>query len=112
MATKLSLSASWGFVPGPLNPAVPIPLSFLGDVGVENLSFLTRFGHWLKKLLVELIRGPSFDLYRFTFLHQGATCLPALLTCWVSLIAGQLNANMQHNRANGDTSTKIGVMTP
>ena len=27
-------------------------------------------------------------------------------------IAGQLNANMQHNRANGDTSTKIGVMTP
>jgi len=28
------------------------------------------------------------------------------------LIAGQLNTNMQHNRANGDTSTKIGVMTP
>jgi len=28
------------------------------------------------------------------------------------LIAGQINANMQHNRANGDTSTKIGVMTP
>ena len=28
------------------------------------------------------------------------------------VIAGQLNANMQHNRANGDTSTKIGVMTP
>jgi len=27
-------------------------------------------------------------------------------------LAGQLNANMQHNRANGDTSTKIGVMTP
>jgi len=25
-------------------------------------------------------------------------------------IAGQLNANMQHNRANGDTSTKIGVI--
>jgi len=30
----------------------------------------------------------------------------------VTLLAGQLNANMQHNRANGDTSTKIGVMTP
>jgi len=28
------------------------------------------------------------------------------------IVAGQLNANMQHNRANGDTSTKIGVMTP
>jgi len=28
------------------------------------------------------------------------------------VLAGQLNANMQHNRANGDTSTKIGVMTP
>ena len=27
-------------------------------------------------------------------------------------IAGQINANMQHNRANGDTSTKIGVITP
>jgi len=30
----------------------------------------------------------------------------------VGVLAGQLNANMQHNRANGDTSTKIGVMTP
>ena len=29
-----------------------------------------------------------------------------------NVVAGQLNANMQHNRANGDTSTKIGVMTP
>jgi len=28
------------------------------------------------------------------------------------IVAGQINANMQHNRANGDTSTKIGVMTP
>jgi len=27
-------------------------------------------------------------------------------------VAWQINANMQHNRANGDTSTKIGVMTP
>jgi len=31
---------------------------------------------------------------------------------WFVFIAGQLNANMQHNRANGDTNTKIGVMTP
>jgi len=30
----------------------------------------------------------------------------------IYLLAGQINANMQHNRANGDTSTKIGVMTP
>ena len=28
------------------------------------------------------------------------------------IVAGQINANMQHNRANDDTSTKIGVMTP
>jgi len=27
-------------------------------------------------------------------------------------IAGQLSAEKQHNRAHGDTSTKIGVMTP
>jgi len=28
------------------------------------------------------------------------------------IVAGQINANMQHSRANGDTSTKIGVVTP
>jgi len=27
------------------------------------------------------------------------------------IVAGQINASMQHNRANGDTSSKIGVVT-
>jgi len=27
------------------------------------------------------------------------------------IVAGQINANMQHNRASGDTSSKIGVVT-
>jgi len=31
---------------------------------------------------------------------------------FIGFLAGQINANMQPNRANGVTSTKIGVMTP
>jgi len=65
--------------------------------------------NWTKLQFAELgLEGYSRPTYN-KLVHSAMTRSTVV---GVIHIAGQLNANMQHNRANGDTSTKIGVMTP
>jgi len=74
------------------------------------------------KLVEKIIARDNWPIYS-NITNPPHACLPSRkplrqdLVCvdirsqWKE-IAGQINADMQHNRANGDTSTKIGTMTP